>query len=100
MRQIPGLFLLLIATATNCLAQSPKPAPSSPVTAQQVIDRIKSQVGVPWQNETVDTFKAGNPATPVTGIAITMMATMDVLRRAVAAGDNLVITHEPTFYRK
>ncbi len=98
MRQIPGLFLLLIATATNCLAQSPKPAPSSPVTAQQVIDRIKSQVGVPWQNETVDTFKAGNPATPVTGIAVTMMATMDVLQRAVADGDNLVITHEPTFY--
>jgi putative NIF3 family GTP cyclohydrolase 1 type 2 len=27
-----------------------------------------------------------------------MMATMDVLQRAVAAGDNLIITHEPTFY--
>ena len=27
-----------------------------------------------------------------------MMATLDVLERAVERGDNLVITHEPTFY--
>jgi putative NIF3 family GTP cyclohydrolase 1 type 2 len=46
----------------------------------------------------VDTFKAGNPDTRVTGIAVTMMATMDVLERASAKGLNLVITHEPTFY--
>jgi putative NIF3 family GTP cyclohydrolase 1 type 2 len=35
---------------------------------------------------------------PVTGIATTMMSTMDVLQRAAASGKNLVITHEPTFY--
>jgi putative NIF3 family GTP cyclohydrolase 1 type 2 len=46
----------------------------------------------------VDTFKAGNPDAPVTGIAVTMMATMDVLERAAASGKNLIITHEPTFY--
>ena len=27
-----------------------------------------------------------------------MMATLDVLQRAAAAGHNLVITHEPTFF--
>ena len=53
---------------------------------------------MPWSKETVDTFKAGNPDTPVTGIAVTMMATMDVLERASAKGLNFVITHEPTFY--
>ena len=67
-------------------------------TAQQVIARIQARVGVPWKEPTCDTFKAGDPATPVTGVAVTMFATMDVLRRAVAAGANLVITHEPTFY--
>ncbi len=46
----------------------------------------------------MDTFRDGDPATPVTGIAVTMMATFDVLRRAAARGANLVITHEPTFY--
>ena len=48
--------------------------------------------------ETVDTFKAGDPATPITGVAVTMMATFDVLQRATAANRNLIITHEPTFY--
>jgi len=68
------------------------------LTARQVIERIQKNVGVTWQSQTVDTFKAGDPDTPVTGIATTMMATYDVLERAAAAGDNLIITHEPTFY--
>jgi len=46
----------------------------------------------------VDTFKAGNPDSPVSGVAVTMMATLDVLQRAAAGGDNLIITHEPTFF--
>jgi putative NIF3 family GTP cyclohydrolase 1 type 2 len=53
---------------------------------------------VPWKNETVDTFKSGDPNAKVTGIATTMMTTLDVLQRAAARGDNLIITHEPTFY--
>jgi putative NIF3 family GTP cyclohydrolase 1 type 2 len=68
------------------------------LTAREVVALIQQHVGVPWQAETVDTFKAGNPDTAVTGIAVTMMATMDVLQRAAASGDNLIITHEPTFY--
>ena len=67
-------------------------------TAREIIERIKTQVGVPWREPTVDTIKAGDPDTPVTGIATTMMATYDVLERAAAAGQNFVITHEPTFY--
>ena len=68
------------------------------LSANDVIEQIKSHVGVPWQEPTVDTFKAGDPQTIVTGIAVTMMATLDVLQRAAANGQNLVITHEPTFY--
>jgi putative NIF3 family GTP cyclohydrolase 1 type 2 len=68
------------------------------ITARDVEKRIQEHVGVPWNQETVDTFKAGDPDTRVTGIAVTMMATYDVLERAAAAGQNLVITHEPTFY--
>ena len=67
-------------------------------TARQVVAEIQKRVGVPWRAETVDTFKAGDPDTRVTGIAVTMMATMDVLQRASAKGLNFVITHEPTFY--
>ena len=78
--------------ASSALAQAPR------LTARQVIERIQKQVGVPWQTRTVDTFKAGDPDTPVTGIATTMIASVDVLERAAASGKNLIITHEPTFY--
>jgi len=75
------------------------PAAAAPVlTAQQVITRIREKVGVPWLQETVDTMKAGSPDTPVKGVATTFMASFDVLRRAAAAGRNLIISHEPTFY--
>jgi len=67
-------------------------------TAREVVAAIQGHAGVPWKAETVDTFKAGNPEMRVTGIAVTMMATLDVLQRAAARGKNLVITHEPTFY--
>jgi putative NIF3 family GTP cyclohydrolase 1 type 2 len=97
-RHISFLALTLTMLAGHAAAQAPKSSSETQLTAQEVIDRIKAHVGVPWQADTVDTFKAGNPTTPVTGIAVTMMATMDVLQRAVAAGDNLIITHEPTFY--
>jgi putative NIF3 family GTP cyclohydrolase 1 type 2 len=73
-------------------------AQGKPLTAREVIARIQAHVGIPWQQETVDTFKAGNPEGEVKGIAVTMMATFDVLQRAAAAGQNLIITHEPTFY--
>ena len=68
------------------------------LTAGEVIDRIKKNVGVPWRAETVDTLKAGGADTRVKGIATTMMATLDVLQKAAAAERNFVITHEPTFY--
>jgi putative NIF3 family GTP cyclohydrolase 1 type 2 len=72
--------------------------PPAEVTAQQAIDRIRANAGVPWRETTVDTFKAGDPQTVVTGIATTVMATLPVLRQAVAAGRNLIVTCEPAFY--
>jgi len=73
-------------------------AAAGPLTAAQVIDRIKSQVAIPWRAETVDTIVYGMPEVVVKGIATTMMATLEVVERAAAAGRNMVITHEPTFY--
>lgn len=70
----------------------------SKITARQIVSEIQKQVGVEWTKDTVDTFKAGDPDTVVTGVAVTMMATMDVLQRASAQGLNFIITHEPTFY--
>jgi putative NIF3 family GTP cyclohydrolase 1 type 2 len=84
-----AIVLTLIPAAC---AESPK------ITARELVAEIQKQVGVEWKTDTVDTFKAGNPDTVVTGVAVTMMATMDVLQRASAQGLNFIITHEPTFY--
>ncbi len=94
-KRLPGsaLFLLTVSLAANSAA-----AQAKPLTAREVIARIQEHVGIPWMQQTVDTFKAGNPDAEVKGIAVTMMATLDVLQRAAAAGQNLIITHEPTFF--
>ncbi|MDP9339435.1 MAG: Nif3-like dinuclear metal center hexameric protein [Acidobacteriota bacterium] len=95
------LLLLFCASAKAPVANAQEQQPAAReigITAREVEKRIQQNVGVPWQKETVDTFKAGDPDTKVTGIAVTMMATYDVLERAAASGKNLVITHEPTFY--
>jgi putative NIF3 family GTP cyclohydrolase 1 type 2 len=90
--------VLTIAFTFAYLLNTPASTQENRLTARQVIERVKQNVGVPWRDQTVDTFKAGNPDAPVTGVATTMMATFDVLKRAAAAGKNLIITHEPTFY--
>jgi putative NIF3 family GTP cyclohydrolase 1 type 2 len=82
----------LAVLSTVALAQKNR------LTAVQVIERIKNNVGVSWMKQTVDTFKAGDSSDAVTGIAVTMMGTLDVLQRAAAAGCNLIISHEPVFY--
>jgi putative NIF3 family GTP cyclohydrolase 1 type 2 len=71
---------------------------NSTLTAYDVVSRIKGEVTCSWSEETVDTFKSGNPSDEVTGIACTFMATVDVLNEAAAKGYNLIITHEPTYY--
>lgn len=88
------------------------PAAAAPLTAGEVIDRVKKKLaenGVTFQDRpagrggapgmsTVDTYKLGDPATPVTGVATCWMSTFEVLRKAAARKLNLIITHEPTFW--
>jgi putative NIF3 family GTP cyclohydrolase 1 type 2 len=79
---------------------SPEPVNAATITAQDVIDRIKKNIGVEWKPESPDGVKAGDPSTTVTGIATTSMATVNVLRSAIKAGANVVITAQPTFYSR
>ncbi|HEV8395318.1 MAG TPA: hypothetical protein VGQ37_13650 [Vicinamibacterales bacterium] len=70
------------------------------VTAQDVVDRVRQAAGVEWNAATADGFKAGDPSTAVTGIVTTSLATIEVMRRAVTAGANLIVTAGPTFYSR
>ena len=95
MTDIAGSRRAFLAALTATL---PLGAAGPSMTANQTIEKIKANVGIPWRTETVDKIVGGSGLVPVKGIATTMMATLDVVQRAAAAGKNLVITHEPTFY--
>jgi putative NIF3 family GTP cyclohydrolase 1 type 2 len=88
------LVFLFAILASSAAAQNSNEA----LTAAQVMQRVIAATGATPPPETVDTLKAGDPATVVTGIVTTFMDTYSVLEKAVAAGKNLIITHEPTFY--
>jgi putative NIF3 family GTP cyclohydrolase 1 type 2 len=87
------------AAAAPILAAPPRHAPAAQVdlTVAQFVDRVRDAVGT-WREKTVDGFKAGDPSVALKGVAVTVAARLENLRRAAAAGCNLVITQEPVFY--
>ena len=85
-------FVLLILLSVSYVTQAQMS------TAAAMFSRIQRSYQVKPTSDTVDTLKAGDPTTIVTGVATTFTDTMDVLRQAARRGDNLVISHEPTFY--
>jgi len=69
------------------------------MTANEVVELIKKNIGVPWNAQSSrDVFKFGDPNTQVKGIATAVMTTFDQIKRSSAAGLNLIITHEDTFW--
>jgi hypothetical protein len=82
--------------STAALEQTPKPV----LTASEVMQRVITATGATPPANSVDTLKADDPNTLVTGIVTTFMDTYPVLEKAAAPGKNLIITHEPTFYNQ
>lgn len=94
-------FVALTATSVAAVPLASLAHPlGSVVTAQEIADRIRKNIGGEWKTDTVDTFKAGDPSTPVTGIVTTSLASLHVLDAAVKAGANMIVTCEPTFYAR
>jgi putative NIF3 family GTP cyclohydrolase 1 type 2 len=86
------------ALAAGSVVAAPLAAGAAPLTAAEAVRRIQSELGGDWPETGPDGFKAGDPGTAVQGIATTAMATLDVLKQAVRAKANLILTYEPTFY--
>lgn len=69
------------------------------ITAGEVVERIKKNIGIPWNYGSIrDTFHIGGPEMGVTGIATSFGGNFRVLKLAQKAGLNMVIVHEPTYY--
>ncbi|MES2392090.1 MAG: hypothetical protein V4555_10650 [Acidobacteriota bacterium] len=91
--------LSLAAALLLPVAVAAQTQPATPdITAGEAIARIQAAIPLKPPADTVDTIKAGDPATIVTGIVTCFTDSMDVLRQAVALHANLIVTHEPTFY--
>lgn len=88
-----GLGILSIALLAVSVS-----APAQTLHAGDAIAQIQHRYAAAPPPNTVDTIKAGDPSIVVTGITTTFLDTMDVLRESVKRGNNLIITHEPTFY--
>jgi putative NIF3 family GTP cyclohydrolase 1 type 2 len=74
------------------------PPHTGPITALQFISRILDKTGAPNRDKTIDHVAAGDPTTAVTGIATMALASMDGLKRAAAAGRNLILSYDPPFW--
>jgi len=70
------------------------------ITAQAIVDRIQQKLGSGWKDPSVDTFLAGNRASEVKGIVTTFAPSLEVLRKAVAAGKNMIIGRESPFWAR
>jgi putative NIF3 family GTP cyclohydrolase 1 type 2 len=65
---------------------------------REVADILLKLNGERKLEKTCDQLIEGSWEYNVTGVATTFMATVDVIRRAIAMGYNLIITHEPTYF--
>lgn len=95
-----GAMMLLQGGLARAYATAP-----GKLTAEQVVQRILGKMdadGFVWPSsftwKPTDGFKYGDPATAVTGIVFTFQATFEVLKKAVQAKKNFVITHERMFW--
>lgn len=68
------------------------------MTIRAFINWLKTSMGIEWKETAIDDFLYGNPDVELKNVAVTMMATQEVLEEAVRRDCNLIITHEPLFY--
>lgn len=69
-----------------------------PTTIGNVIDLLIAEAKTATRNQTVDTVKTGDRDRPLTGVVTTFLANVEVIRRAIELGANLIVSHEPVFY--
>jgi putative NIF3 family GTP cyclohydrolase 1 type 2 len=73
--------------------------PVTSLTAADLVARATATLlDAPPRTGGVDGIVAGDPSAVVHGVAVTTLATLEVLERAVAVGADVVVTHEPLYY--
>lgn len=69
------------------------------MTNREVVEKILAyHPTFPAEYDGCDDWKCGNPDDECTGIVTALAPTINVIRKAIELGANLLIVHEPTFY--
>lgn len=87
-----ALIAPLALVVTACASTAPA------LTGRELVDRVQQQSGVLWGQPHNDTFVDGDPEATVTGVAVTLFPTHEVLRSAAEKGLNFVLCHEPLYF--
>jgi putative NIF3 family GTP cyclohydrolase 1 type 2 len=90
------VYYLVSSRGKDCVRKALKMLPE--ITAQQIIERIQKNLGVAWKNPSTDMLYAGTPDAKITGVATTWTPSLEVLRRAVDAKINMIITRESPYW--
>ena len=64
----------------------------------EVIDKLIAFHPPVDEAHTCDTVKCGDPNRECSGIVVTCFASVDVIRKTIELGANLIIVHEPLFW--
>jgi putative NIF3 family GTP cyclohydrolase 1 type 2 len=70
------------------------------LTANAVVEKIRSQVSRTWMGGTSEGFQCGEMDAKVTGIATAWTPTIGALQKAISLKHNLMISMEPPFWRE
>ena len=68
------------------------------ITAQDVLDRMRWNIGGEIRDWSDDGLLAGKTTTEVKGIATTFSPNLDILKRGVAAGKNMFVVREGPYW--
>lgn len=66
---------------------------------QEITDKILNYHPMLPHYQGCDGYKCGEPQAECKGIAVALVPTADVIKRAAKQGCNLIVTHEPIFYQ-
>lgn len=69
------------------------------MTHQEIIDKILNYHPTLLHYNGCDGYKAGDGKDTCTGVAVALVPTADVIKRAANEGCNLLVVHEPIFYQ-
>ena len=65
---------------------------------QEIIDRIRAFHPPMDESHSCDVFKCGDPRQECSGIVVCCYPSVNVIRKTIEHGANLIICHEPSFY--